>query len=138
MQHAHRRNPFEFVALAGAGLVGYLAIFGLAWPSEIGEHIPTWFNCAWGSLFVLGATLSLAGGSLKNRTNGIILEQIGLSALAATCYVCAGCIALLAGGPLFMTSFLFGALGIACTIQWFRLQSIIKSVIDRGRRVSEK
>lgn len=130
-----RRNPFEFAALTGAIVVGVALMCGWAWPDAVKDRVPLWFNLTWGLLFVLGAASAVIGSNLRSRANGLLLEQIGLAVLAVTCYVGAGLLGILARETsIRMAAVLLVFLGVACTVQWFRLESTITSIVSRKGR----
>ncbi len=132
------RHPFEVIAMLGSVVVGGASVFGVLWPKEISENIPTWFNIPWGVAFALGSILTLVGVRMEKRSTGLLLEQVGLITLSALCWTNAAIMLILAHESYFPIAFLFTMLGVACLIQWVRIEVVVRAVIKRGGNITER
>lgn len=128
------RHPFETYILTAGVLAGGSAVFGDLWPTAIEEAFPVWAQAVWGILFGGGALIALIGIALKKRDTGILLEQVGLTALGAMCITYSGAIFVFNRSGGFAVSVLLVLIGAACFRQWWRLEKFVRATITRGRR----
>lgn len=131
---ALRHNPFEIAAFIGALMLGLAALMAWVWPGNGDSEIPIWFNLVWGLAFVVGSTLCLLGTRKTARIDGVTLEQIGLSILAVACFMSGISLGVVSKTYEFsLVSLLLFLLGGACTVEWLRINSMIRSIYRRKK-----
>lgn len=132
------RHPFEFLALFGSVVIGLCSALNILWPPEISDALPTQFKVVWGVAFALGSGVALIGTRKRDRQSGILLEQIGLIILLATCWTFAAVLLVTLPVQYFPIVFLFATLGVACLMQWVRLEVFVRGIIFRGKNADER
>lgn len=126
------RHPFQLFLLALCIVSGLPTLLGAnPGPASIEALLPELMVRVWSFMLVVGAAISLIGAALKNRVNGILVEQVGLVmvGVAAVFY---------AFGIFIVIGFQVGAIsasiilgfGAACLYRWYQLQRYIKAVRD--------
>ncbi len=119
------RHPFQIFTLSLCFFIGLPLLVGEARPGSITSALPEWAQDVWGGGLVLGAALALVSLRLRNRLNGLLLEQVGL--------VMVGCSAVFYGvvatthlgvTAAYASVFVLG-FGLSCLWRWVQLQQLL-------------
>lgn len=127
------RHPFETYILFAGLVAGVAALFGGLWPASIESAYPMWVQALWGFFLAGGSGCALFGITIKNRSLGIFLEQIGLASFGSACFVYS--VVLLWFNPTggFAISAFLMMVAFASFRQWRRLEKAVKRIIALGQ-----
>lgn len=77
-----RRDPFEILFSAVFAVSGAMQLITGAKPGSVAELLPGWFRIIWLGMMTAGAIGVLLGVFWRNPAGGIIIESVGLAAVA--------------------------------------------------------
>lgn len=76
------RHPFQFWALLACVLSGFAHVAGFADHDSAIFLLPTWAVYVWSMSLMAGGLLALVAGWWRDRVTGLLLERVGLAAIA--------------------------------------------------------
>lgn len=117
-------DPRVVFILALSVFSGITALALEAAPASLEDVLPRWGVITWGVLLVLGSAAALIGMIFDN-INGIVTEQIGSVAIAATTIFYSALAFYVIGIDALQTVGVILAWGLSCGLRWFQLQSLI-------------
>ena len=108
-----------------------LAALGLdTGPESLSSVMPPWAVIVWGVMLSLGSFVTLVG-MVRQSINGIIIEQVGSVAVAATTLFYSAVAFYLIGLGALQSVGIICAWGLACAFRWFQLQALINNAAAR-------
>lgn len=123
------RHPYQILILALCLFSGIAILLSEAPPPQsIESMLPTPWDTVWAVGLTVGSALTLFSSALKNRVNGIIIEQVGLGILGIDAMVFAIVIYMYAGSQGFFNAIIVGAFGLASLIRWRQIQDYLHAV----------
>lgn len=128
-------DPRAVFILAASVFSGITALAVEAAPDSLDLLLPRWGVILWAVLLCGGSGLALFGMAFQTL-NGIIAEQIGSAAVAATTVFYAGLAFWVVGFDALQNVGIILAWGLSCGIRWIQLQSLINSAYREQIRVS--
>lgn len=133
----YSRHPFEIFGLGLCMFTGIPLILGAPTARSLDALLPGWAENTWGALLFLGAGIALIGIMLRRRDIGLLLEQVGLTWVAATTIFYAAVLGVYVGIPA-MTSLVF-VLGFGASCGWraVQIQKQVNDVVSQARGVKE-
>lgn len=117
-------DPRAVFVLALSVFSGLTALALDAAPASLEALLPSWAIIAWGLLLTSGSAITLFGMS-RQTLNGVILEQIGSVAVAATTVFYAGVAIKVVGVSAFQPMGIILAWGLSCLLRWAQLQALV-------------
>lgn len=134
MTHATQsRHPFEIFALGLALLVGTGATLLEARPGSVEAELAWWIRDLWGYLLLFGGAMAITGISWRDRVTGLILEQIGLTALAGGCVLYSWAVVAATGFGGLWASGAVILFAWAAMRQWWRIEKALRNAGKRER-----
>ena len=95
----------------------------------------------WAWILVIGALITLIGIAMKNRANGLILEQLGLAFVGIMAFFYSALVVIQVGSPGWISASIIFAFAGACLTRWKQIQDYLhqvkKRVEDETSRGSE-
>jgi hypothetical protein len=127
---SHSRHPFQVFILSLCVISGVPIVIGLKPPpGSLQEFVPPLILEVWGFCLVIGALMGLIGAAWRDRGNGLIVEQLGLTLVGLACCfyaVILGYYTLDRGG-LFSAAITLG-FGLSCLVRAWQIQQYLKRV----------
>lgn len=128
------RHPFEVFTLFLAFVSGLPLLFGEAKPGSIVEALGPVAENIWAGLLSVGAGVALYGVWMRNRVNGILVEQVGLVGIGMALLYYAAVIGVVQGFPGILPIAIIGGFGASCLWRWVQLEKMIRE----ARRLADQ
>ena len=121
------RNPFEVFLLVAVAAGGLSLLFG-ARPGSVEAVAPPTLVTAWGAVLLIGGSLSLSGVLRRGETAKIV-QQVGLSLVAAACPLYTIALFLSVGTSATIPALYTIALAMASVVKYRQIQREIDQVV---------
>lgn len=121
------RQPFEVCTLGGVALYGIPLLTGDdSIPASLTKALSGPGQVIWGVVLVVGAVLTIVGIYWRERSLGVLLEQIGLVSVGFTTILYSAALWIFATASADLGAIVFASIGIACFVRWFNTSRIMK------------
>lgn len=123
------RHPFQVLILVLCLISSVPILLGASpAPASIEAQLPPYFSHVWALVLVTGSVGTLVGIFLKNRTNGLIMEQMGLAFIGISALLYSALIMVHVKWPGFFSATAIGVFAIACLVRWKQIQDYLHEV----------
>jgi hypothetical protein len=133
------RHPIVIFMLGLLIFSGFSVAFGAPAPGSVNEALPRWGVQLWGGSLFFGGVSVLIGLKMqeylgKRSVSGALLEQVGMSTLAAAGTLYSVAAVAVAGWPALIPAGLVLGLAAACGYRWWQIRGQIKAYVERKAR----
>lgn len=123
-------DPRAVFILALSVFSGLATLAIKAAPESLNSVLPYWSVVLWSILLTGGSAITLIGMAFQSL-NGIILEQVGSVAIAATTIFYSVVAFWVVGDSALQSVGLILTWGLACGLRWAQLQALIRNAYKR-------
>lgn len=128
------RHPFELLLIILCVIGSPAIIWGSATPGSIQAALSSTEQDIWGGILMFGGVVSLAGVLWPKRTNGLLMEQVGMVAIGVGMVMYCVAVGVTNGVTGLFASSLSGMIALACFIRWGMIQKSLKRAGVLARR----